>query len=156
MKLNRIAVAAALTVSIGANAHAAGQLVVGFAQVGSESGWRAAETKTAKIRAKQNNIDLKMSDAQQKQENEIKAARSFIAQGVDGIFIAPVVATGWDGVLREAKEANIPVFLLDRQIETADPSLYTAAITSDTILEGHMIGDYLAGLTHDKCRIVEL
>lgn len=156
MKLNQIAVAAALAVTMGANAHAAGQLVVGFAQVGSESGWRAAETKTSKVRAQQDNIDLKISDAQQKQENEIKAVRSFIAQGVDGILIAPVVATGWDGVLREAKEANIPVFLLDRQIETSDTSLYTAAVTSDTIREGHMIGDYLAGLTHDKCRIVEL
>jgi ABC-type sugar transport system substrate-binding protein len=140
----------------GTAAFAADTLTVGFAQVGSESGWRAAETKVAKQKAQQDNVTLKISDAQQKQENEIKAVRSFVAQGVDGIFIAPVVATGWDSVLREAKDANIPVFLLDRQIETSDPSLYTAAVTSDTVLEGHMIGDYLAKITNNKCRIVEL
>lgn len=78
------------------------------------------------------------------------------AQAMDGIFLAPVVATAWDSVLREAKEAKIPVFLLDRQIETSDPTLYTAAITSDTIHEGHMIGNHLAKLTYDKCRIIEL
>ena len=156
MKLNRIAAVAALGVLVGAGSANAAEMVVGFAQVGSESGWRAAETKTAKLRAKQDDVNLRISDAQQKQENEIKAIRSFVAQGVDGILLAPVVATGWDSVLREARDAKVPVFLLDRQIDTSDPSLYTAAVTSDTILEGHMIGDYLAKLTSNKCRIVEL
>ena len=79
-------------------------LTVGFSQIGSESGWRAAETSVTKLEAQKRGIDLKFADAQQKQENQIKAVRSFIAQGVDAILIAPVVATGWDAVLKEAKE----------------------------------------------------
>ncbi|TLU71670.1 galactofuranose ABC transporter, galactofuranose-binding protein YtfQ [Lichenicoccus roseus] len=156
MKLNRIAAVTALGIMAAAGTAQAAEMVVGFAQVGSESGWRAAETKTAKLRAHQDKVNLRISDAQQKQENEIKAIRSFVAQGVDGILLAPVVATGWDSVLREARDAKVPVFLLDRQIDTSDPTLYTAAVTSDTVLEGHMIGDHLAKLTNNKCRIVEL
>ena len=72
---------------------------VGFSQIGSESGWRAAETTLTLQQAEERGIDLKFADAQQKQENQIKALRSFIAQGVDAILIAPVVATGWDSVL---------------------------------------------------------
>src|SRR5262249_58031969 len=87
-------------------------LTVGFSQIGSESGWRAAETTVSKAEAKKHNVNLKIADAQQKQENQIKAIRSFIAQGVDGIFLAPVVSSGWDAVLKEAKEAKIPVVLL--------------------------------------------
>ena len=97
--------------------------VVGFSQIGSESGWRAAETKMARQAAEERGVDLRVSDAQQRQENQIRAIRAFIAQGVDAIFLAPVVATGWDAVLREAKAADIPVVLLDRKIETGDPSL---------------------------------
>ena len=83
----------------------AAPLTVGFSQVGSESGWRAAETNVAKSEAEKRGITLKIADGQQKQENQIKAVRSFVAQGVDAIFIAPVVATGWEPVLKEAKDA---------------------------------------------------
>nr|WP_295837953.1 galactofuranose ABC transporter, galactofuranose-binding protein YtfQ [uncultured Azospirillum sp.] len=149
--------AAALFIGLGAvQAADAKKLVVGFSQIGSESGWRAAETKTAKTEAEKRGIDLKISDAQQKQENQIKAVRSFVAQGVDAIFIAPVVATGWDSVLKEAKEAKIPVMLLDRQIETKDPSLYMTAVTSDTVHEGRVAGEWLAKKTGGKCAVVEL
>src|SRR5688572_10984189 len=104
-----------------------GALTVGFAQIGSESGWRAAETRMARTAATARGIELKIADAQQKQENQIKAIRSFIAQGVDAILLAPVVSTGWDTVLAEAKEANIPVVLLDRMIESSDTGLYFSA-----------------------------
>ena len=97
--------------------------VIGFSQIGSESGWRAAETSVTKAEAEELGIDLKFADAQQKQENQIKAIRGFIAQGVDAILVAPVVATGWEEVLTEAKEANIPVVLLDRGIEGAGRSV---------------------------------
>jgi simple sugar transport system substrate-binding protein len=133
------------------------KLVVGFSQIGSESGWRAAETKMAQQAAQQRGIDLRISDAQQRQENQIKAIRAFIAQGVDAVFIAPVVATGWDSVLREAKTAGIPVVLLDRTIETSDPSLYLSAVTSDTVLEGRVAGDWLVKTVGAKdCRVVEI
>lgn len=137
-------------------ANAAG-LTVGFSQIGSESGWRAAETAVTKQQAEKRGVDLKIADAQQKQENQIKAIRGFIAQGVDGIFIAPVVATGWDSVLEEAKDAKIPVILLDRTIETANPDLYLTAVTSDTVHEGKVAGDWLVKTVGDKpCNIVEL
>jgi ABC-type sugar transport system substrate-binding protein len=129
---------------------------VGFSQVGSESGWRAAETKVSKTEADKRNVDLRISDAQQKQENQIRAVRSFITQGVDAIFIAPVVATGWDAVLKEAKDAKIPVVLLDRAIDTKDESLYLTAVTSDTVYEGKVAGEWLAKETGGKCNVVEL
>ena len=110
MKLNGLlATAAALALTAGA----ASAQTVGFSQIGSESGWRAAETTLTKQQAEERGIDLKFSDAQQKQENQIAAIRSFVAQGVDAILLAPVVATGWDSVLEEAQEAEIPVVLLD-------------------------------------------
>ncbi len=131
-------------------------LTVGFSQIGAESGWRSAETKIAKQEADKRNIELKISDAQQKQENQIKAVRAFIAQGVDAIFIAPVVETGWTSVLKEAKDAGIPVFLLDRLIDDKDKDLYTSAIVSDQVLEGRMAGDWLVKETGGACNIVEL
>ncbi|MGO4385947.1 galactofuranose ABC transporter, galactofuranose-binding protein YtfQ [Microvirga sp. 2YAF29] len=146
---------AALMMASGA-AYAQNKITVGFSQVGSESGWRAAETKVSKIEADKRGIDLKISDAQQKQENQIRAVRSFIAQGVDAILLAPVVATGWDAVLKEAKEAKIPVVLLDRSIETKDDSLYLTAVTSDTVYEGKVAGEWLAKETGGKCNVVEL
>jgi len=146
---------AALMLSSGA-AYAQNKMTVGFSQVGSESGWRAAETKVSKIEAEKRGVDLRISDAQQKQENQIRAVRSFIAQGVDAILLAPVVATGWDAVLKEAKEAKIPVVLLDRSIETKDDSLYLTAVTSDTVYEGRVAGEWLAKETGGKCNVVEL
>lgn len=132
-------------------------LVVGFSQIGSESGWRTAETNAARAAAEKRSVDLRISDAQQRQENQIKAIRAFIAQGIDGILLAPVVATGWDQVLREAKAANIPVILVDRQIETADPTLYLSAVTSDQVLEGRMAGEWLVKTVGERdCPVVEL
>lgn len=131
-------------------------LVVGFSQIGSESGWRAAETSVTKQQAEALGIDLKFADAQQKQENQIKAIRGFIAQGVDAILVAPVVATGWDDVLAEAREAEIPVLLLDRGVDAPD-DLYLTAVMSDQILEGRVAGEWLVGEVGDAdCKVVEL
>lgn len=154
--VKRLLLAAAVSGVLMGAAQAA-PLVVGFSQIGSESGWRSAETKVAKQEAEKRGITLKIADAQQKQENQIKAVRSFIAQGVDAIFIAPVVATGWTPVLQEAKEAKIPVFLLDRMIEVNDPSLYTAAVASDSVHEGKVAGEWLVKAVAGKpCNVVEL
>lgn len=129
---------------------------VGFSQIGSELGWRAAETTITQQQAKERGIDLKFSDAQQKQENQIKAIRSFIAQGVDAILVAPVVATGWDDVLGEAKDAEIPVILLDRTID-APNDLYLTAVTSDLVHEGKVAGGWLVKTVGDKpCNVVQL
>ncbi|MBQ4769726.1 substrate-binding domain-containing protein [Pectobacterium versatile] len=152
----RLLVAVAVSTAL-CGAVQAEPLTVGFSQIGSESGWRSAETKVSKQEAEKRGITLKIADAQQKQENQIKAVRSFIAQGVDAIFIAPVVATGWAPVLQEAKEAKIPVFLLDRTIEVSDPSLYTAAIASDSVYEGKVAGEWLVKEAAGKpCNVVEL
>ena len=129
---------------------------VGFSQIGSESGWRAAETTLTKQQSEERGIDLKFSDAQQKQENQIAAIRSFIAQGVDAILLAPVVATGWDSVLEEAKEAEIPVVLLDRRVDSSD-DLYLTAVGSDLVHEGKVAGEWLVNEVGDaECRVVEL
>ena len=135
----------------------AAELTVGFSQIGSESGWRAAETSVSKSEAAKRKVNLKIADAQQKQENQIKAIRSFIAQGVDAIFLAPVVSSGWDAVLKEAKEAKIPVVLLDRDIDPSGKELYLTAVTSDSVHEGEVAGDWLAKTVGDKaCNVVEL
>ena len=131
-------------------------LKVGFAQTGAESAWRTANTESIKAEAAKRGIDLKFSDGQGKQENQIRAVRSFITQGVDAIVIAPIVATGWDPVLREAKRAKIPVILTDRAIQTSDESLYVCFIGSDFYEEGRMAADWLAKFVNGKGNIVEL
>ena len=154
MKFSTLLLASALVMAP-LCANAAGK-TVGFSQIGSESGWRAAETTVTKQQAKERGINLKFADAQQKQENQIKAIRGFIAQGVDAILLAPVVATGWDEVLEEAKDAEIPVILLDRTVD-ADKGLYMTAVTSDLVHEGFVAGSWLKDEMAGKdCRIVEL
>ncbi|MFC8598027.1 MULTISPECIES: ABC transporter substrate-binding protein [unclassified Isoptericola] len=118
-------------------------ITLGFSQVGAESGWRAANTKSIQdTLTKENGFDLKFSDAQQKQENQIQAIRSYIQQGVDVIAFSPVVETGWDAVLEEAKAANIPVILTDRAVDSEDDSLYESFIGSDFVEEGKRAGEW--------------
>lgn len=147
---------AAAIASMALMASGAAAQTIGFSQIGSESGWRAAETTLTRQEAENRGIDLKFADAQQKQENQIKALRSFIAQGVDAILLAPVVATGWDSVLEEAKEAEIPVVLLDRMVDASD-DLYLTAVGSDLVHEGRVAGEWLVEEVGDRdCNIVEL
>jgi len=132
------------------------KLVVGFSQVGAESQWRTANTESIKSEAAKRGIDLRFSDAQQKEENQIKAIRSFIAQGVDVIAFSPVVETGFEPVLQEAKKAGIPVVLSDRAVKVSDPSLYVSFIGSDFIEEGRRAANEVAKLTGGKAKIAEL
>jgi simple sugar transport system substrate-binding protein len=118
------------------------RIVLGFSQIGAESEWRTANTESIKSAAITSNIDLRFADAQQKQENQIKALRSFIAQKVDVIAFSPVVATGWDTVLMEARDAHIPVILTDRAV-TSDPSLYAGFLGSDFVEEGRKAGRWV-------------
>jgi galactofuranose transport system substrate-binding protein len=120
-----------------------GKIVLGFSQVGAESGWRTANTTSIKEAAGEAGIELKFDDAQQKQENQIKAIRNFIQQKVDVIAFSPVVESGWDTVLKEAKDANIPVILTDRAVDSADKSLYKTFIGSDFVKEGRLAGEWL-------------
>jgi ABC-type sugar transport system substrate-binding protein len=120
-----------------------GGITMGFAQVGAESGWRTANTKSIQETAKKDGITLKFSDAQQKQENQIKAIRSYIQQKVDVIAFSPVVETGWDAVLQEAKRAHIPVILTDRAVDSKDTSLYKTFLGSDFVKEGQKAGQWL-------------
>ncbi len=132
------------------------KLVVGFSQVGAESAWRTAETKSIKAEAAKRGVELKFATAQQKQGNQIKAVRSFIAQRVDVIVIAPIVETGWERVLREAERAGIPVILVDRGVTVRDGSLYITLIASDFVEEGRMAAEWLAKKMNGKANIVEL
>ena len=120
------------------------EINIGFSQVGAESDWRVATTKSMKsaLTAK-NGFKLSFADAQQKQENQTKAVREFITQGVDVIAIAPVTETGWETVLKEAKKADIPVITVDRQIKTSDDSLITAWVGSDFKKEGVKAAEWL-------------
>lgn len=154
-----LALVASLAVSLvsAADLNKAGKpLKVGFAQTGAESAWRTANTESMKSEAAKRGIDLKFADAQGKPENQIRAVRSFVTQGVDVIIIAPIVTTGWEPVLREAKQAKIPVIVMDRTVEVSDESLYACFIGSDFAQEGRMAADWLAKHTNGKGRILEL
>lgn len=129
---------------------------VGFSQIGAESAWRTAETESIRSEAKKRGVNLKFSDAQQRQENQIKALRTFMAQRVDAIILAPVVETGWEPVLRELKRAKIPVILVDRGVKVSDDSLYTTLIASDFVEEGRLAAQWLAKKLNEKGNVVEL
>ena len=148
MKTSRrtlVAAIAAAPLAFGLSLPAFGQkkIVLGFSQIGAESEWRTANSESIKSAAAEAGIDLKFSDAQQKQENQIKAIRSFIAQKVDVIGLSPVVESGWDTVLKEAKAAKIPVILTDRSVDSKDTSLYVTFMGSDFAEEGRKAGRWL-------------
>ncbi|MEZ4771078.1 MAG: ABC transporter substrate-binding protein [Caldilineales bacterium] len=130
-------------------------LVVGYAQLGAESEWRTANTASIKQTAEELGVTLKFSDAQQKQENQIKAIRSFIAQGVDVIGVPPVVETGWETVFQEAKDAGIPIILVDRRADVPE-DLYVSYLGSDFVEEGRKAGLEMNKLLPDGGKIVEL
>jgi simple sugar transport system substrate-binding protein len=116
------------------------KIVLGFAQLGAESEWRSASSESVKRAAEKYGVELMFENAQQKQENQIKAIRSFIAHRVDVIAFAPVVETGWDNVLLEAREERIPVVLVDRKIQTDLDGLYASFLGSDFAEEGRKAG----------------
>lgn len=130
-------------------------IVVGFAQIGAESEWRTANTRSIQETAGRLGVELKLSDAQQQQENQIKAIRSFIAQRVDVIGVSPVVETGWDTVFTEVKQAGIPLVLVDRHANVPD-SLFSAFIGSDFVEEGQRACAEMAALLNNQGNIVEL
>jgi simple sugar transport system substrate-binding protein len=111
---------------------------IGFVQTGSESDWRKAHTVSVREAAENAGYELKFADGQGKQENQIKALSSFVSQRVDAIILSPLVETGWDNVLEKAAKRNIPVLILDRQVEVADDSLFVTYIGADTYNEGRL------------------
>ena len=134
------------------------QILLGFSQLGSESAWRIGNTKSIQDAAKRAGVQLMYENAEQKQEKQIKAIRSFIAYQVDVIAFSPNVEDGWDNVLMEAKKAGIPVLITDRRINTADESLIVGFVGSDFYAEGRRAGEFLlqkmAGAEH--VNIVEI
>ena len=138
-------------------------IVVGFSQVGAESEWRVANSESMKSAlSEQNGYELIFDDARNEQENQIRAIRTFIQQDVDYIVFSPRVETGWNSILQEARDAGIPVIVIDRDIEVVDRSLYTAYIGSDFRKEGERAVDWLENLlrkqgkTEDEIRIVHI
>ena len=118
-------------------------VVVGFSQLGSESGWRIGNTASMEQAAKRWGFGLMLDNANQRQDKQIAAIRSFISYQVDVIVFSPIVETGWDNVLREARQAGIPVILTDRMVDVADDTLYTAYIGADFLAEGRRAGEFL-------------
>ncbi len=130
-------------------------LIVGYAQLGAESEWRVANTVSIKEAAYQLGITLEFSDAQQKQDNQIAAIRKFIAMKVDVIGVPPVVETGWQEVFQEAKDAHIPIILVDRRAAVPD-DMYTAWLGSDFVEEGRKAGREMVRLLNGRGNLVEL
>lgn len=128
-------------------------IVVGVSQVGSESVWRSAHTKSIQDSfTRENGYLLIFDNARQKQANQIKAIRSFISQQVDYIVLSPIEEDGWDTVLQEAKDAGIPVILIDRTVDVKDDSLYTTWVGSDFTKEGQDAGHWLEGYLKESGR----
>ena len=152
-----MAAAAATLLVTGCSKSDSSKIKVGFSQVGAESDWRKASTESIKGEAaKRANIELTFSDAQQKQENQIKAIRNFISKGVDVISFSPVVATGFEDVLKEAKEAGIPVVLFDRAVDVSEPGLYVSLIGSDFVEEGRRAGRWVVENVGENANVAEL
>lgn len=135
-------------------------LLLGFSQLGSESAWRIGNTNDIETKAKEYGISLMLENANQKQENQIDAIRRFIAYKVDVIAFSPIVEDGWDNVLTEAKEAGIPVILVDRDVNSQTASLTACKIGADFYKEGEMAGEYLIrkadALGLEEVNIVEI
>ncbi|WP_276352240.1 ABC transporter substrate-binding protein [Cohnella caldifontis] len=134
-------------------------IVLGFSQLGSESDWRLANTKSIQEAAQEAGVTLLLENAEQSQEKQFQAIRSFIRQKVDVIAVAPVIQSGWEPILKEAKQAGIPVILSDRAVDVTDTSLYVTFIGSDFYEEGVKAGKYLLDKMRDapgRIRIVEL
>lgn len=132
-----------------------GDLIVGYAQLGAESEWRAANTISIKETAEELGVELRFIDAQQKQENQILAVRKFIVQKVDVIGISPIVETGWEKVFQEAKDAGIPIILVDRRAAVPE-ELYVSYLGSDFLEEGRKAAQIMADLVDGQANIVEL
>lgn len=130
-------------------------LIIGYAQIGAESEWRAANTISIKETAENLGVELRFMDAQQKQENQIEAVRKFIVQKVDIIGISPIVETGWDEVFQEAKDAGIPIILVDRRAAVPE-DLYVSYLGSDFLEEGRNAARVMSDLVNGKANIVEL
>lgn len=132
-----------------------GDIIVGFAQLGAESEWRVANTVSVKETANQLGVELRFLDAQQKQENQIEAIRKFIIEKVDVIGISPIVETGWDEVFQEAKDAGIPIILVDRRAAVPE-DLYISYLGSDFLEEGRNAARVMTKLVSGEAKIVEL
>ncbi|MCI8525102.1 MAG: substrate-binding domain-containing protein [Oscillospiraceae bacterium] len=132
-------------------------IVVGISQSGAESDWRVANSESMKaVFTEENGYRLLFDDARQKQENQITAVRKFIQQQVDYIVLMPIQETGWDSVLEEARDANIPVILVDRRVDVADDGLYAAHIGSDFALEGRRAVAWIETAFPDETRAVNI
>ena len=125
------------------------KLILGFSQIGSESAWRTRNTQSIFEAAAMNDIQIIFDDAQQKQENQLKAIRSFIVYQVDVIAFVPIVSNGWDNVLQEAKDAGIPVIVVDRQID-CDESLYAGFLGENGFEEGFSAANFLVRKTKNR------
>jgi galactofuranose transport system substrate-binding protein len=131
------------------------EMVVGYSQIGAESNWRTGNTASIQETAAALGVELIFDDGQQRQENQIKAIRTFIAQQVDIIGVSPVVEDGWESVFQEAKDAGIPIILVDRRANVPE-NLYTAYLGSDFLEEGRNAARVMADLLEGKGKIVEL
>lgn len=147
----------------GAEENLGNLIVVGFSQVGAESEWRVANTESMKSALSEGNgYELIYDDARNEQENQIRAIRTFIQQDVDYIVFSPRIETGWSSILQEARDADIPVIVIDRDIEVEDRSLYTAYIGSNFRKEGDTAVNWLEkqlqkqGKSSDTIRIVHI
>ncbi len=141
-------------------------IILGFSQIGAESAWRKCNTRSIKAAAAEKGVQLLFENAEQKQENQIKALRSFIVYQVDVIAFVPIVADGWDNILKEARDAGIPILITDRKINTEDENLYAGFIGTDSEQEGREAAFFLlekfsetespAPTVDDPVRIIEI
>lgn len=133
-------------------------IIVGFAQLGSESAWRLANTESVKNAAKEYGVSLLFQNAEGSQEIQKQFVQDFIDQGVDVIILPPLVATGWEETLTKAKTAGIPVIIADRTIKPNDPNLYSVFVGENFYTEGEKAAKWLVANANPnkKMNILEL
>lgn len=130
--------------------------IVGFSQMENDGPWRIAETKSMREEAAKRGYELIITDAQKQTSKQISDVEDLVARGVSAIFLAPREFEGLAPALAAAKEAKIPVFLIDREAAGKVGEDYVTFIGSNFVQQGERVGEWLAKNTNGKAGIIEL
>jgi ribose transport system substrate-binding protein len=144
--------------NLAAKAQRGEKIVVGFSQMENNGPWRIAETQSmrdegAKRAAK---YELLVTDAQGQTSKQVSDVEDLVARGVDVIFLAPREEQGFESALQAAQEKNIPIFMIDREVNGTAGQDFVTFIGSNFVDEGRRAGEWLAKQTNNKAGIVEL
>jgi len=117
---------------------------IGFSQATTIEPWRAQFNKDIIAEAaKHPEVELIITDGEDKTEKQVADVENLIRQEVNALLISPKESAGLTGVVQQAIDAKIPVFVLDRNVET---DKYVQFVGGDNKLIGRAAGEYAVEL----------